>query len=90
MRCRVLIATVHAAVAVMVDGAVAHIQLIHHIHYTHDDLWVMSGITVNLHIEDMTTTCHLMIRSLLSQPCDGQSIYNIQGRDWSWYSSHGL
>ena len=42
----ILIAAVHAAVAVVVDGAVAHVELIHHIHHAHDDLRVMGGITV--------------------------------------------
>ena len=60
----ILIATVHAAVTVVVHGAIAHVQLVHHIHHTHDNLWIMCGITVNLNVKDVTTTCHLMIGCL--------------------------
>ena len=60
----ILIAAVHAAVAVVVDGAVAHVELIHHIHHAHDDLRVMGGITVDLHVEDMSATRQVVIRCL--------------------------
>ena len=73
-RCGILVATVHAAVAIVVDRAVTHVQLIHHIHHTHNDLWVMCGITVNLHVEDMSTTRHLMIRSLYFRLVTGRAL----------------
>ena len=60
----ILVAAVHTAVTVMIHRAIAHVELIHHIHHTHDHLWVMGGITIDLHVEDMTTTRHLMIRGL--------------------------
>ena len=60
----ILIATIHATVAIVVYRAIAHIELVHHIHHTHDDLRIMSSITINLYVEDMSTTCHFMIRSL--------------------------
>lgn len=60
----ILITAVHTTITVVVYGAIAHIQLIHHIHHTHDDLGIMSGIAIDLDIEDMAATRQLMIRRL--------------------------
>jgi hypothetical protein len=60
----ILVTTVHATVAVVVHTTVAHVQLIHHVNHTHDDLWVVGGIAVNLYVEDMSATGYLVIRSL--------------------------
>ena len=60
----ILVATVHAAVAVVVHGAVAHVELVHHIHDAHDHLRVVGSVAVDLHIEDVTAAGHLMIGCL--------------------------
>src|SRR3712207_9054042 len=59
---RILIATFHATVAIMIHRTIAQVILIHHIDHAHDDLWIVRSVTVNLHIEDMTTQSQLMIR----------------------------
>ena len=60
----ILVSAVHASVTVMVHAAVAHVQLVHHVDYAHDDLWVVCGISVDLHVEDMSAACNLMVRCL--------------------------
>ena len=60
----ILITTIHATVAVVVHRTITHIQLIHHVYHAHNHLRIMRCITIDLHIEDMSTTCHLMIGSL--------------------------
>ena len=60
----ILVAAVHATVAVVVHRAVAHIELVHHIHDTHDDLRIMRGIAVDLDIEDMSAASEDVIRCL--------------------------
>ena len=60
----VLVAAVHAAVAVVVDRAVAHVVLVHEIHDIGNRLGVVGGITVNLDIEDVSATSQFVIRSL--------------------------
>ena len=61
---RILIAAVHTTVTVVVHGTIAHVELVHHIHYAHDDLGIMCSITVDLHVEDVSATCQIVIRSL--------------------------
>ena len=48
----------------MVHAPIAHIQLVHHIHHAHDHLGIVRGVAVDLHIEDMSAACQLMIGSL--------------------------
>ena len=48
----------------MVHGTIAHVELVHHIHHAHDDLGIMCSITVDLHVEDVSATCQIVIRSL--------------------------
>ena len=60
----ILIAAVHTAVAIMVHTAVSHVQLVHHVNHTHNNLWVMCSVAVNLYVEDMSTTGHFVIWSL--------------------------
>ena len=60
----IFITTINATVSVVIDRAIAHVILVHHIHNTHDDLWVMSGITIYFHVEDMAATCQVVIWSL--------------------------
>ena len=57
----VLIATVHAAVAVVIHRAVAHIVLVHKVNNIGDCFWIMCSVTVNLYIEDVAATGEIMI-----------------------------
>ena len=59
----VLVSAVHAAVAVVVHAAVAHVVTIHHVYHVHDNLWVVRGVSVYLHVEDVTTTGQVMVGS---------------------------
>ena len=45
----------------MIDASVTDVVLVHHVHYAHHSLWVMCGITVNLHIEDMSAACEVVV-----------------------------
>ena len=60
----ILVATIHTTVTVVVHRAVAHVKLVHHVHHAHDHLRIMGGVAVDLHIEDVSATRHLMIGSL--------------------------
>ena len=48
----------------MVHAAITHIQLVHHIHHTHDNLWIVRGIAIYFDVEDVSTTRHLVIGRL--------------------------
>ena len=61
MSCCILISAVHATVAVVVYRAIAHIVFIHHIYDALNNLWVVGSIAINLNIEDVTTTCKVMV-----------------------------
>ena len=60
----ILVAAVHAAVTIVVHRAIAHVQLVHHVDHAHDDLWVVGGITVNLHVEDVAATGDVVVGRL--------------------------
>ena len=60
----ILISTIHATVASVVYRTITDIELVHHVHDVHNGLGVVSGIAVNLNIEDMATTSECMIWSL--------------------------
>ena len=45
----------------MIYGTVSNVVLVHHIHYAHNDFGIMSGITVNLHVEDVSAAGQVMI-----------------------------
>ena len=60
----ILVAAVHAAVAVVVHTAVTHIQLVHHVYHTHYHLWVVCGVAVYLYIEYVSATCQVVVWSL--------------------------
>ena len=60
----ILITTVHATVAGMVDGTVTDVQPVHHVNDIHHCLGVVGGIAVYLHIEDMSARGECMIWSL--------------------------
>lgn len=64
VRIRILIATLHAAVAVVVHRTVAHIEAVHHIDHAHDGRRIVGGIAIDLDVEDMTTTREVVVRSL--------------------------
>ena len=60
----ILVSAIHATVAVMVDGTVTDIISVHKIHYITYGLWIVGGVAVNLHIEYVTASGKLVIRSL--------------------------
>ena len=60
----VFIAAIHAAIAGVVDTAVSDVVFVHHVHDAHHSFGVVSGISVNLHIEDVAATCEFVIRGL--------------------------
>ena len=49
----ILVAAIHAAVAVVVHRAVAHVVLVHQVHDIGDGFGIVGGIAINLHIEDV-------------------------------------
>lgn len=60
----ILKSAVEAAVAVVVYASVADIVFIHEVHNLHDGLGIMSRVSVNLHVEDMTGILVLVVRAL--------------------------
>ena len=60
----ILVAAVHTAVAVVVNAAVTHVQLVHHVNHAHNNLWVVCSVAVNLYVEDVSAASHLVVRSL--------------------------
>ncbi len=60
----VLIAAIHAAVAVVVHGAIAYVVLIHEVDYCCDGVGVVGRVAVNLNIEDVTATGKRMVGRL--------------------------
>ena len=56
MLIRILKATVHATIAVVVDRSITDVILIHHVNHAHDRFRVMCRIAINLYIEDVSTT----------------------------------
>ena len=61
---RILIAAVHASVAVVVYRAIADVVLVHEVDDIGYGLGVVSGIAVDFHIEYMTAACEFVIRRL--------------------------
>ena len=47
----------------MVNAAIAHVIVVHHIYNVHDGLRVVCGVAIHLYIEDVTSPCHLVIGS---------------------------
>lgn len=60
----VFVTALQTAVTVVVYRTVADVVLVHHVHYTHNDFRIVGGVTVYLHIEDVSAAGQLMIRSL--------------------------
>lgn len=60
----VFVAALQTAVTVVVYRTVADVVLVHHVHYTHNDFRIVGGVTVYLHIEDVSAAGQFMIRSL--------------------------
>ena len=60
----VLVSTIHAAVAIVVNGAVTDVVLVHEVHDIGDGLGVVGGVAVDLDIEDVSATGQLVIRRL--------------------------
>ena len=63
VRVGVLVSAVHAAVAVVVHAAVAQVVPVHQVNHVHDDLWVVRGVSVYLHIEDVSTARQVVVGS---------------------------
>ena len=57
-----LVAAVHAAVAVVVYGAVAHVVFVHEVDEVHYGLRVVRGVAVNLDVEDVAASCEVVVR----------------------------
>ena len=60
----ILEAAVHAAVPVVVHGAVSHVVFVHEVHYCHDCLRIVGCVSVNFHIEDVAASCQAVVWSL--------------------------
>ena len=60
----ILISAVQASVTVVVDRTVANVVLVHQVNDVHDSLWIVGSITVNLNVEDVSTTSNFVIRCL--------------------------
>ena len=61
---RILISAVHAAVAVVVDGAVADVVFVHEVDDVADGFGVVGGVAVNLDVEDVASARKFMIGCL--------------------------
>ena len=60
----IFMATVHAAVAVVVDRTIAHVELVHQIDHLADSLGIVGSIAINLDIEDVAAASQIVIRCL--------------------------
>ena len=60
----VLVAAVHAAVAVMVHGAIADVVFVHEVYNVGHGFGIVCGVPVNLHVEYMASACEGMVGSL--------------------------
>ena len=60
----VFVTALQTAVTVVVYRTVADVVSVHHVHYTHNDFRIVGGVTVYLHIEDVSAAGQFMIRSL--------------------------
>ena len=61
LRGGVFVSAFQAAVAVVVHRAVTDVVPVHHIYYTHDDLGVVGGVAVNLHVEDVSAAGQVVV-----------------------------
>ena len=57
-------AAVHAAVPVVVHGAVTHVVFVHEVYYRHYRLRIVGGVAINFHIEYVSASRQAMVRSL--------------------------
>ncbi len=62
--CGVFVAAVHAAVAVVVHGAITDVVFVHEVYNVGHCFGIVCGVTVNLHVEYMASACEGMIGSL--------------------------
>ena len=53
----ILMAAVHATVAIVVDRSIAHVEFVHQIDYLADSLRIVGSIAIDLDIEDVAATC---------------------------------
>ena len=61
---RILESAVHAAVAVVIDRAVTDVVSVHQVDDVHYRLRIMCCISVDLYIEDVSSSCESMVWSL--------------------------
>ena len=55
---------VHAAIAIVVYRAVADVILVHQVYDVHDGLRVVGRISINFDVEDVSSSCEVVVRSL--------------------------
>ena len=60
----ILIAAVHATVAVVVDRAVTHVILIHKVNHIGNGLGIVSRVSIDLDVEDVTAAGQLVVGRL--------------------------
>ena len=70
----VLVAAVEATVAVMVHGAVADVVAVHKVDNVADGLGVVSGVAVDLDIEDMAAASELMVGAFYARLVGGGAV----------------
>lgn len=58
----ILIAAIHASVAVVVDRAVADVVAVHQLDNVGNGLRIVGGVTVDLYIEDVASASQFVIR----------------------------
>ena len=61
---RILETAVHASVSVVVYRAVSDFVFVHEVNDGHDCLRIMGCVSVDLNVEDVSTTCECMVRTL--------------------------
>ena len=57
----VLIAAMHAAVAVVVHRAIAYVVCVHEVYDVGYGLWIVGGVAVDFHIEDVAASGEFVV-----------------------------
>lgn len=60
----ILISAERAVVSVMVDRAVSDIVFVHEVYNLADGLGIVCRISIDLHVEDMSSACEFVVRRL--------------------------
>ena len=48
----------------MVNAAIAHVVVVHHVYHVHDGLRIVCGVAIHLYIKDVSSPRHLVVRCL--------------------------